>query len=78
MKNYLGFQTRRTPRGGFSRGFLLLFALLLMPSLALWGFYRWLFANDTHLLVVPFLAVMTAWIWAYLIGYGAENHLDND
>ena len=29
-------------------------------------------------LVPIFLAVMTAWVWAYLIGYGSEVHLDED
>lgn len=78
MKDYFGFDSRRTPSGGFSRGFIALFVFLLIPSTALWFFYRWLFASDTIFLVPIFLAVMTAWVWAYLIGYGSGVHLDED
>lgn len=78
MKNYFGFDERRTATGGFSRGFLVLFALLVVPSTALWLFYRWLFAGDTTWFAVVFLVPVTAWIWAYLIGYGAENHISED
>lgn len=76
MKNYFGFQTRRTPNGGYSPGFLRLFALLLVPSAGIWWFYRWIFNNDTNLLALCFLVPVSAWIWAYLIGYGTANHID--
>ena len=78
MKDYFVFDSRRRPWGGFSRGFIALFVFLLIPSTALWFFYRWLFASDTMFLVPIFLAVMTAWVWAYLIGYGSGVHLDED
>lgn len=76
MKKYFGFDGAPAPAGGFSRGFLGLFALLLLPALGLWFFYRWNFGGNTTVLVPIFLAVTTAWIWAYLIGYGSADHLD--
>lgn len=78
MKKYFGFDNRRTSQGGISRGFLLLFLLLLVPAIAIWYFYRWLFADDTHLLVPLFIAGVTAWLWAYLIGYGSDHHTYED
>lgn len=78
MKDYFGFDQRSASSSGISRGFLLLFALLLVPSIALWLFYRWLFADDTHLLVPIFIGIVTAWLWAYLVGYGTDRHIYDD
>ncbi|WP_421084400.1 hypothetical protein [Rothia nasimurium] len=78
MKKYFSFDERRTASGGFSRGFLALFAFLLVPAASLWVFYRWLFAGDTSWFALAFLTPVTAWVWAYLIGYGADNHLGEE
>lgn len=78
MRSYLGFENRSTPPGGFSRGFVVLFVLLLIPAAAVWFFYRHLFDADTSVLVPIFLSIVTAWIWAYLIGYGADGHVGED
>lgn len=73
VKNYFGFQARQGAGKGARGRFLLIFALLLLPACGLWAFYRWLFSYDTHLLVVPFLALLTSWVCASLMAYGSEG-----
>lgn len=73
----LGFDERRTAGGGYSRSFLLTFILMLIPSLAIWFFYRWLFENDISWWAAGIISVVTAWFWAYLVGYGGDQHTED-
>ena len=61
--------------GPSSRSFIVLISLLFIPSAAIWFFYRSLFQADASIGGMVALSVMTAWLWAYLIGFGTEDHL---
>lgn len=73
LRELFSFSTRRKS-SRFSRGFLFLVLLLFVPSTAIWFFYRSLFQADASIGGMVALSAMTAWIWAYLIGYGNEQH----
>lgn len=59
---------------GYGSRFNILFVVFLVISIALWMFYRWLFNNDSSIFAIGALSVATAWFWAYLIGYGGDQH----
>lgn len=61
-------------RNRSARGFLLLVILLFIPSAAIWFFYRSLFQADASIAGMIALSAITAWLWAYLIGYGEDQH----
>lgn len=68
---------KRSASGGYSRKFTALFLVFLVLSTALWLFYRWLFNSESSLLTVGVMSLGTAWLWAYLFGYGADQHTGN-
>ncbi|MFW0154818.1 hypothetical protein ACN08X_02055 [Rothia sp. P6271] len=58
----------------YSRGFILLFLVALLPSAGIWFFYRSLFPIDSSLVGTVILTIVTALSWAYLIGYADDRH----
>lgn len=68
------FSSSRKSKGRSPGSFWILAVLFFIPSTALWFFYRQLFQADASVAGMLSLAMITALLWAYLIGYGKEQH----
>ncbi|MFW0108061.1 hypothetical protein ACN08Z_02900 [Rothia sp. P7181] len=73
QREHFTFDRHRT---GFrySRGFILLLIVLLIPSAGFWFFYRSLFPTDSSLTGAVILTITTAVSFAYLLGYSDDRH----
>lgn len=68
--------TKRTTArpSGYDNRFAAHFIGFLIASIVLWTFYRWLFNNDSSILSIGVISIATSWFWAYIFGYGGDQH----